>query len=247
MWKFKRIREKNNDFKFIFKMKNIKEKKNLLKETKSLIEESQKIKEKYFTEVLDKKFIVYPGVFSPKFFNSTEFFAKEIPINQGEKFLEMGCGTGIISIFALYRGVNEVTCTDINEMAVKNTKENLKIHEFLRNSKVYHGDLFEKIKEKYDKIFWSMPFGFINNNKINDLERSVFDPNYNSIIKFIKESKDYLKKDGKLLIGFSKTLGHYDLLENVLKENKFSYTEVKENYIKEKREIKFQIIEATSL
>jgi|TARA_Y100000310_G_C20632248_1_gene789255 methylase of polypeptide subunit release factors len=227
-------------------MKKTREKKTLLDETRQLLKESQISRKKYWIRILGKRFVTYPNVFSPKFFNSTEFFSKEIPINKGEKFLEMGSGSGVISVFALIKGASSVLSIDINSSAVKNTKENLKFHGFRNKSKVYNGDLFSPIKnnEKFDTIFWAMPFGFINENNLGNLEESVFDPNYKSIRKFIKDSKIHLKRSGKLLIGFSTTLGHYGLLEKILKDNGFRFKIIKEHLIKEKRIVKFQIIKA---
>lgn len=228
-------------------MKKIREKKILLNETRQLLKESQVIQKKYSVKVLGKKFVIFPGVFSPKFFDSTDFFSNGLRISKGENFLEMGSGSGVISTFALIKGASFVVAIDINPSAVDNTKENLKIHGFSGKSKVYQGDLFSPIKnkEKFDIIFWAMPFGFVNKNKLNKLEESVFDPNYKSIRKFIKDSRKYLNKNGRLLIGFSTTLGNYELLKKAFRKNRFKHKIIKEKLIKEKRTLKFQIIEAS--
>ena len=57
-----------------------------MKGTEKILKESQREKEKYFFEILGKKFIIYPGVFSPKYFSDTCFFAEKIPIRKGETF-----------------------------------------------------------------------------------------------------------------------------------------------------------------
>ena len=71
------------------------------------------------------KLIVAPGVFHPGFFFSTryvlEFLNKENLA--GQRFLEVGCGSGIISILAAQKGA-DVTAIDINRKAVANTIEN---------------------------------------------------------------------------------------------------------------------------
>lgn len=222
------------------------EKTDLLNETRSLLEESQKITNPYWIKILGKKFIVHPNVFSPKFFDSTEFFSKEIPIKKGKFFLEMGSGSGAISVFALIKGASKVVAIDINPDAVRNTKENLKIHDFTHKSKVYEGDLFNplKLNEKFDTIFWAMPFGFTKKDKLGNLEKSVFDSHYNSISRFIKESKLYLNKNGRLLIGFSKTLGHFEILNNLLVRNNFKYKIISTKLINEKSPVEFQLVEA---
>lgn len=47
-----------------------------------LLELSQKEKRKYLVRILSKEFIVYPGVFSPKYLNDTELFAKHLPYKE---------------------------------------------------------------------------------------------------------------------------------------------------------------------
>ena len=68
---------------------------------------------------------VAPGVFHPGFFFSTRFMLQFLEGQdlKGQNFLEVGSGSGIISIFAAKKGAR-VTAIDINKKAVKNTFEN---------------------------------------------------------------------------------------------------------------------------
>src|SRR3989344_3046583 len=87
--------------------------------TKDYIKKIEKeTKETHNVEMLGKNFVVFPTVFSPKYFKDPEFFAKELPIKKGETFLEIGCGTGIISIFAVFKGASDVVAIDINPKSV---------------------------------------------------------------------------------------------------------------------------------
>ena len=226
-------------------MEKIKEKKKYLEGTAGILRKSQKEKKKYYTKILGKRFVVYPNVFSPKYFKDTEFFAKEIPIKKGEEFLEIGCGTGIISIFVALKGASKILAVDINSNAVKNAKENAKLHKVEKKLKVLYGDLFQPIRKgaKFNSIFWNTPFGYVK-RKVSMLERAVFDPGYKATKRFITESKKYLKKDGRLLIGFSSTLGHLNLLKKLLKREGYKMKLIKEKKSKEKYPVKFQLYEA---
>ncbi len=69
-----------------------------------------------------------PQVFHPGFFFSTRLllnYIKQLPLH-GNNFLEPGCGSGLISIYAAKKGAN-VTATDINPVAIefllKNSKQ----------------------------------------------------------------------------------------------------------------------------
>ena len=59
------------------------------------------------------------GVFSPKYFTCSEILARNFPYNEGEDFLEVGCGVGVISTFAALKGAQSVLALDINPRAVR--------------------------------------------------------------------------------------------------------------------------------
>jgi len=52
----------------------------------------------------------------------------------GKKVLDMGCGTGVLGIFALMLGASHVTAVDIDEWAITNSKENFEANGFLSTS-----------------------------------------------------------------------------------------------------------------
>jgi len=197
-------------------------------ESKTILMESQKEKEKYYINVGGKKFVVYPQVFSPKYFSDTRFFCKVLPIKKGEKVLEIGCGTGVLSIFAAFSGAEIVYSTDINPMAVKNTAENATLHGLSDRIKVSLGDVYESVpgNVKFNAIIWNGPFLYTEENNIAMLEKSILDKDYESLKKTIAQAKDYLAKDGRLLIGFSTTIGRIDLLNKFLKDSGFEVKEI---------------------
>src|SRR5687768_3552272 len=96
--------------------------------TGKVLQKSKNETNPYHVAVLGREFIVYPNVFSPKYFRDTELFAKNLPIRQGEELLEVGSGSGVISIMAIYHGAKKVVAIDINPDAVKNTEANIKLH-----------------------------------------------------------------------------------------------------------------------
>ncbi len=224
------------------------EKKKYLDGTAKILLKSQKEKEKYIVNVIGKKFVVYPNVFSPKYFKDTEFFAKNIPVHRGEKFLEIGPGTGIISISAALKGAKQVYAIDINPSAVRNTKENIKIHDLENKITILHGNLFEPLKnKKFDVIFWNTPFGYIKQRPLTVLERAIFDPEYRFTKKFIHDAKKYLAPRGRLIIGFSSTLGHYTELQKILRKEGYKMKLLNRVNSREVHPVKFELIEALPL
>jgi release factor glutamine methyltransferase len=217
-----------------------------LKGTDKILQDSKREKGPYSAIVLGKKFVVFPNVFSPKYFKDTEIFAKNLPVEKGEEFLEIGSGTGIISIFVALRGAKRVLAIDINPSAVKNTKENVRIHKLQKIIEVRKGNLYASLKknEKFDTIFWNTPFGLIDKKIISNLEKSVYDPWYKSTEKFIKQASKYLKNNGRLFIGFSSTLGKLDLIKKFAREFGFKLKLVYKEKSDEFYPVYFEIFEA---
>jgi len=101
---------------------------------------------------------VFPGVFHPGFFYSTKLLLKYIENLELQKkyVLELGAGTGLISIFAANKG-GYVTASDISLTAVYNIEKNVKMTN--ANVEVVHSDLFDDIPQrKYDYIIINPPY-----------------------------------------------------------------------------------------
>lgn len=94
-------------------------------------------------------------------------------------------------------------------------------------------------------IFWAIPFGYLpKNKKINILEKAVFNPGYKSMRKFVKESKNHLNENGRILIGFSRDIGDFRLLEKICKVNGFLIELVSKTKISEgKNKVGMEIYE----
>ncbi|WP_282925998.1 50S ribosomal protein L11 methyltransferase [Helcococcus kunzii] len=68
-----------------------------------------------------------------------------------KKVLDIGCGSGILSILAKKLNAKKVDACDIDEIAVSSEKENAKINDVSIN--VFESNLFSNVNDKYDIIF----------------------------------------------------------------------------------------------
>ena len=214
--------------------------------TRQILEDSKSEKEPYAVTVCGREFIVLPNVFSPKYFFDTELFAQNFPVVDGEDILEIGPGTGAISITNAYNGAGKILAIDINPDAVACTQENIEKHDMQERVEVREGNLYSALREdeKFDTIFWNTPFGLIEEGEIPDLEKAVYDPGYKATEKFIKEAKLHLKENGRVLIGFSTTLGKLDMIEKFCDEAGFDLKLIFEAQSRETHSVKFEIFEA---
>lgn len=174
-------------------------------------------KKPYTTRVLGKEIIVHPNVMSPKYDWSPRFHIENMPVQKDRTWLEVGCGSGILSIFAAIQGATNLTAIDINPHAIENTKANLEKYN-IKNTNVHLSDLFEKVSGKFDTINFAAPY---HGNKPQDiLEHGVSDGGYKTLRRFMKEAKLHLNEGGQIILGFSNT-GDVNLLNQLIIENKY--------------------------
>ncbi len=99
-----------------------------------------------------------PEVFHPGFFFSTRFLMKwvdRLPI-QNKSLLELGAGSGLISMHAAARGAI-VTSTDLSRTAVDYLQTNSEVNGI--DLKIIHSDLFHELPaEKFDFIIINPPY-----------------------------------------------------------------------------------------
>jgi release factor glutamine methyltransferase len=110
------------------------------------------------------KLKVFKDVFHPKLFFSTKYFYSFIDQQPviGLNFLEIGSGSGILSLLALKKKAKSVTSVDIDPKAVDNTRLNFtKNFRALENVNVFQSDLFENLpKQNFDFIVINPPYYF---------------------------------------------------------------------------------------
>lgn len=99
-------------------------------------------------------FTINPGLsFGTGSHESTQMCIEEIEkaVKSGDKVLDLGCGSGILSVIALLLGAEKATAVDIDEKAVEVAFSNLSLNK-LENSRMtgYAGDITSdtKLREK---------------------------------------------------------------------------------------------------
>lgn len=91
------------------------------------------------------------------------------------RILDIGAGTGLISLMAAQKSNAEITAVEIDKDAYYQAKENVEKSKFASRIKVLHGDflhLYNNSTDKFDYIVSNPPF-FRNSLKNNDKGRSI--------------------------------------------------------------------------
>ena len=133
-------------------------------------------------------------MFNPKDYFSSEIFAKFISglddLN-GKYILDMGCGSGVVSVFAASKGARCIA-VDVNPVSIKAAEENAKKNGFGDKIKALQSNLFENIppEEKFDIIFFNPPY--YEKEPKTDFEKAFFTGEGFKVIKnFLKQAKNH--------------------------------------------------------
>ena len=171
--------------------------------------------------------IIYPNVMSPKYDWAGIFLVEHMPKVKEKTVCEVGCGTGIFSIYAKKFGAKKVVALDINPFAVENTKENFKLHSL--EAKVLQSDVFNalEINERFDWIVFNLPYH--GTKAKDDLEKAVSDEGYKTLKNFFQNVRDFLEPSGKVIVGFSES-GDKDILYEQIKNNSFNIDNIVEDF-----------------
>jgi len=134
---------------------------------------------------------IYPA--SEDSFLLSETLKKEIK-NKNIKFLEIGIGSGIQLQTAKELKIKEIFGVDINPDAIKHCKS--------LGFNCIQSDLFQNVKGKYDIIVFNPPYLPLDKQEPKSSRVATTGGKKGSEIinKFLKQAKEHLAKDGKILL-----------------------------------------------
>jgi len=131
-----------------------------------------------------------------------KFLEKELPNlikkNKKIKFLEVGCGSGILSITALkFLSPRNILALDINSSAIKSLQK--------EKFKCIQSNLFTKLnkeKDKFDIIIFNAPYlpSDKREPKSSRLATTGGKRGDEISLKFLRQAKHHLNKNGKILL-----------------------------------------------
>ena len=131
--------------------------------------------------------------------DDTFLLAENLDIKEGQSVLEIGTGSGLVSMYAS-RLTDDITATDINYNALELAEENFKKNN-INTIKLEFGDLFEPVKDKkFDVILFNTPYLPTEEGDIIDSNLNyAFDGGLNGrkvIDLFLNEVKNHLNDGG---------------------------------------------------
>ncbi len=170
--------------------------------------------------------------------DDTFLLAENLEIKEGQSVLEIGTGSGLVSMYASLL-TDDVTATDINYNALELAEKNFRLNN-INTIRLEFGDLFEPVKDKkFDVILFNTPYLPTDSDDIIDDDLNyAFDGGLNGrkvIDRFINEVSNHLNDKGIVQIIQSslsdndRTLDMFDrngFVAEIAESEKFFFEEI---------------------
>lgn len=177
-------------------------------------------------EIKGLKMVCCPHVYPSDKFRTTNFLLDSIhPFLKGSRVCDMGCGPGIVGLYAASQGAKKVVQVDINHFAVKNAEQNKEYHRIPDEKiSIYLSNCFDSVPyQKFDTIIFNLPFHSDPIEINNPLQHAFFDPCFQAVKKFLDQALEFsLKRDTRIFLAFSNK-GDTKALEKLFEDSAFNW------------------------
>ena len=158
-------------------------------------------------EDFDKDIALFESVFwEPDDTTSLRKWIRETPI-AGRCVLEIGTGSGLVSLVCLKAGATKVVATDINPAAVRNALYNARELDLLKGFEVRRvprrdPSAWSVIKddEQFDLIISNPPWENATPENVSSF--ALYDPEFQLLTSILKGTNRRLKPHGRLLLAY---------------------------------------------
>ncbi|CAM3858981.1 methyltransferase [Roseateles saccharophilus] len=190
---------------------------------------------------LDKEFLVYPDTFWP--FADSLPLVRHFKVGSGESVLDVGTGSGVIGVFACYRGAGRVVGVDVNPAAIRSATHNAQAHGFAGTMQVLQSNLFEALgDEQFDVITANLPF---RNKPAHDMvAMSQWDTDFKTNTGFFEGVGRHLKPKGRIYFVQS-NFGEIEAMKCLAQAADLQTTELASESTDETRRQQFFVFEMT--
>jgi release factor glutamine methyltransferase len=160
-------------------------------------------------QVGDLSIQVAPGLYHPHASSSSLFTLRTLLREKQAlgKLLELGCGTGVLSLSLLNHGlVEQSVMVDISETAVETSHLNAEQAGLAARTRIVQGDMFAPVAgETFDTVLFNMPL--MHRTHSASTHRALDDTGGRLAQRFFNEVGQYLKPGGSAYFAYSNISG----------------------------------------
>lgn len=153
-----------------------------------------------------------PDVYPPS--DDSILFIQSLDVKEGEKVLEIGSGSGVVSIHCAKNGC-KVTCGDINPKAVALARRNAEANGI--QIEVFETDVYSNIDGRFDTILFNLPYLPVDEDGLLARSWSGGPDGLGPLPDLLKGAPDHLTEDGRVVVVISSLMDTdalWDLLDN---------------------------------
>ncbi len=153
-----------------------------------------------------------PDVYPPS--DDSILFIQSLNVKEGEKVLEIGCGSGVVSIHCAKNGC-KVACGDINPRAVALAKRNAEANGI--QIEAFETDVYSNIDGRFDTILFNLPYLPVDEDGLLARSWSGGPDGLGPLPDLLKGAPDHLTEDGRVVVVISSLMDTdalWDLLDN---------------------------------
>lgn len=153
-----------------------------------------------------------PDVYPPS--DDSILFIQSLDVKEGEKVLEIGSGSGVVSIHCAKNGC-KVTCGDINPKAVALARRNAEANGV--QMEVFETDVYSNIDGRFDTILFNLPYLPVDEDGLLARSWSGGPDGLGPLPDLLKGAPDHLTEDGRVVVVISSLMDTdalWDLLDN---------------------------------
>ena len=158
-----------------------------------------------------------PDVYPPS--DDSILFIQSLNMKNGERVLEIGCGSGVVSIHCAKNGC-VVTSGDINPKAVELTRKNAAENGV--DITVVETDVYSNIEGRFDTVLFNLPYLPVDEDGLLARSWSGGPDGLGPLPDLLSGSPDHLNPNGRIVVVISSlmdTQALWDLLEDYDVEN----------------------------
>lgn len=146
---------------------------------------------------------------NPKYTHSTSFLINSLNDLHNKTVLDMGSGSGILSLYSVFAGAKYVLAVDSYKKAVTNTNYNVNFNNLSGVISCKKSNLFEKVNKEYDVILANL----LCHNSFKH-KKTV-----KTINKFIDQCSDYVKPGARVYFTWASFIPLDQISENILSKD----------------------------
>ena len=149
-----------------------------------------------------------PEVYPPS--DDSILLIESLEVREGERILEIGCGSGVVSIHCARNGCS-VTCGDINPRAVKLASANAERNGVDIN--VRETDVYSNIEGTFDTIVFNLPYLPVDEEGLLAKAWSGGADGLGPLPELLKGAPEHLSENGRVVVVVSSLMDTAELWE----------------------------------